>query len=56
MTVARYLDTPVAAALAKKMVFVGGPRQVRDFISVARLLQEGAARLRRALQRRVIDV
>jgi hypothetical protein len=24
MTVARHLETPVAAALAKKMVFVGG--------------------------------
>ena len=42
MTVARYLATPVAAALAKKMVFVGGPRQVGKTTLALALLGKNA--------------
>jgi predicted AAA+ superfamily ATPase len=42
VTVARYLATPVAAALAKKMVFVGGPRQVGKTTLALALLGKGA--------------
>ena len=42
VTVPRYLATPVAAALAKKMVFVGGPRQVGKTTLALALLGKNA--------------
>lgn len=38
---ARYLENPVAADLKRKMVFVGGPRQVGKTSMALRLLQDG---------------
>lgn len=40
----RYLQTPVAADLEEKMVFVGGPRQVGKTTMALRLLKEGHER------------